>query len=590
VAPPPLPSSSSHISIGERVFQAQVNMLREGYPGSFFISLASSFIDTLVIVWLVGDARIWGWLALRLISVLFYLRLTSLPCATIQEGWRWLRLFLWTHAYHSLFWSLLPWLFMPHHGFDVSVLITLMLILLSAGGVHGVVPIWSAVLVFLLPMMLSLMGALLLFGDDPREFWLALGPLANLVMGLHTGRQYHLVLRDSLRTRFENQALTEQLTGQMRLVQLASEEKTRFLAAASHDLRQPMHAISLFGAVLARELVGHPQHANARQLMRATGALSDSLGAMLDTSQLDAGVIVPVIAAVPLNSVFQSLNQTFIADAGLRGLQLRVRATPLWVGTDAGLLRRMLGNLIENALKYTLRGGVLVLARARGTRVWIDVVDTGIGISPEHQEQVFAEFYQVNNPGRDRSRGLGMGLSIVKRLSLLLDHPVQLCSRPGRGSRFRVVLPVAPPQPAPGAARRPAAMPAPARCARILLLDDERDIAHAMRALLDAHVIELAHAATPERARQLLDQARAADRPFDALICDLRLADGTDGLNFALSLQSSGRAAEPVLIVTGETAPGPLQRVRQAGLPVLFKPVTGPSLLQAVAGLLNQPR
>jgi len=236
---------------------------------------------------------------------------------------------------------------------------------------------------------------------------------------------------------------------------------------------------------------------------------------------------------------------------------------------------------------------VLVIARARGSEVWIDVVDTGTGIAPEHQDQVFAEFYQVGNPGRDRARGLGMGLSIVRRLSQLLGHTVQLRSWPGRGTRVRIVVPSAQPAAHAGAQSNPTphishASP-PAGTARLLLVEDETAIAQGMQALLGTQGWQLEHAATPEQAHECFQRAMAQGRPFDALICDLRLADGADGLALALALRAASPRGLPTLLVTGETAPGPLQRVREAGLPVLFKPVVAPALIDAISRLLQSP-
>ncbi len=177
--------------------------------------------------------------------------------------------------------------------------------------------------------------------------------------------------------------------------------------------------------------------------MRAVRTLGTSLDSMLDVSLLDGGVITPDLQPVQLDAIFVSLNHMFAALAEQKGLQLRVRASGLWVHSDPHLLHRMLGNLIDNALKYTMRGGTTVTARARGDHVWIDVRDTGIGIESEHLGHVFEEFYQARNSGMGRAHGMGIGLSVVQRLSRLLDHPVDVRSRPGRGSRFRLVLPVA---------------------------------------------------------------------------------------------------------------------------------------------------
>ncbi|MDR1994309.1 hybrid sensor histidine kinase/response regulator [Azonexus sp.] len=582
-------SSTSSAPIDERVFCAQVGMLyaicrTSGPYPTFILPLAYASFN----YWLSGNAHIWWWLALRAVSWAVYIPLLiRRKPATLPEYQRWLNLYLQALLSHGLTWGLAPWLFMPMQDFPLVLATTAVLIMMCGAGLNVVTPRWSTVLAFLLPPLLSLAAALLWHGHDMREYFLAFCTLLALVLGLSSGRDHCRLLADSIRIRFENEALNKQLAEQVRAVQLANEEKNRFLAAASHDLRQPVHAIGMFGAVLENGLHDHPLHDNAQQLLRAVNMLGQSLDTMLDVSRLDAGLVTPTITATPLNPLFQTLNHIFIGKADEKALQLRIRATPLWAQTDAQLLQRMLGNLIENALKYTTRGGVIVRARARGAHVWIDVVDTGIGIAPELQEQVFAEFYQIGNPGRDRSRGLGIGLSIVRRLSGLLDHPVWLHSRPGRGSRFRVVLPAAPAGllAAQGQGPPSVTMPRPGAqpITHVLLVEDEDSIAHAMAELLRTHGITLTHAATPQQAEQLVTQSRANGPPFDIAICDLRLADGADGLALALKLSDPAGSALPTLLITGETAPEPLNRVRAAGLPVLFKPITAHVLLEALA-------
>lgn len=506
-----------------------------------------------------------------------------------QHAALWSRRYTWDVGISSALWGLGAWILVPADNPSLQFVMPLLMLGMTSSGVASAALHWPAALAMVLPVVLGLAGSLLWRADLTRGF-LGVCCLLYLAVLLRFAWQQHRTLTESLVMRFEKEDLAAQLAEQVQLVQRASDEKTRFLAAASHDLRQPVHAIGLFGTVIERELHHHPQQANAQRLLRAVNTLGSSLDAMLDVSRLDAGVVQPALEDTPLNPVFQSINQLLAARAEERGLQLRLRATPLWVRTDSDLLRRLLGNLIENALKYTPAGGVLVVARARGDAVWIDVVDTGIGIAAEHQEQVFAEFYQVNNPGRDRSRGLGMGLSIVRRLSQLLQHPVQLRSRPGRGSRFRIVLPAAAARPSSTFGDSADAAPPqhlPAHATRVLLVEDEDDIAHALQALMQSHGMHLTHAATPAQAQAAFDAAHARGQPFEALICDLRLAEGADGLVLALALRARSAPAVPALLITGETAPEPLRRVHDAGLPVLFKPVTATALLSALAEALH---
>ncbi len=584
----PEPASASE-STRQRVLREQVAAL-------YATSLSSTVADA-VLAWSVCALFYWQlrspwvlvWLALHTVQVLRYPLLGAYfrdPQAASRSAF-WARRQWRELLYYSATWGLAPWLLMPA-GDDVSMTMLLMLIMLGlvSGGIPSVAPRWASVLAFVLPMMAGLVSALLWRGDARHVFLAACAVIYAGAM-LYFARSQHRLLTASLQMRFEKEALAEQLAAQMAATQRASEEKTRFFAAASHDLRQPLHAIALFGAVLDTELQGQTAHAHAQRLTSAVRALSTSLDTMLDISRLDAGVIEPDRQDVPLNAVLQALQPSLAPRAEARELQLRLRATPVWVRTDPHLLQRLLGNLIENAIKYTPPGGgVLVVARPRGAQVWIDVVDTGIGIAPEHLDRVFDEFYQVDNPGRDRTRGLGIGLSIVRRLSQLLGHPVTLRSRPGHGSRFRITVAAAP-APVPAADAAPGHAPPPQATLRlprrVLLIDDEADITDALGAFLQAWGVDSEPAGGEAEAERALQAAADQGRPFDALVCDFRLADGADGLAAAMRLRARFDPTLPLLLITGETSPERLQRVRDAGVPVLFKPIDPERLLRALA-------
>jgi signal transduction histidine kinase len=508
-----------------------------------------------------------------------------------QRSDYWANRFAYELLIYSSIWGLAPWMFLPDNNLPMTVLTVLIILGLASGSVPAVAHRWSATLCFLLPMLLSLIAALALRGDAVHLF---LAACTGVYLGatLYFARVQNRLLTDALLTRFEKEALADKLAQQIAITERASHEKTRFFASASHDLRQPLHAIALFGAVLQKELQAHPAQANATRLMRAVHALGTSLDTMLDISRLDAGVIETNVRAVSLNPMLQSINQMFASRADEKGLQLRLRASPLWVRTDPELLQRLLTNLVENAIKYTVQGGVLVVARQRGTTTWIDVCDTGVGIAPEQQGKIFDEFYQVNNPGRDRSQGLGIGLSIVRRLSILLGHPVEVHSRPGRGSQFRLMLPTAPAQiparagnPIPDVELSPATEAGPALPHRVLMIDDETDIGHAVSALLEAHGSQLQVVRDETAAAAAFIHASQQGQPFQAMLCDYRLADGADGLAAAQRLRTRFHPHLPLLLVTGETAPERLQQLRNSGVPVLFKPVPANILLQALVEL-----
>ncbi|WP_291541319.1 MULTISPECIES: hybrid sensor histidine kinase/response regulator [unclassified Comamonas] len=484
---------------------------------------------------------------------------------------------------NSLTWGAAPLLFLPESLHLVALLMLVMMGLCTAG-VSAVSPLRRAAYNYLIPMLACLIAALLIRPSIMNAF-LALCSAIFLGTVLHFAKAQSDLLAQALHARFEKQALAEQLAAQIEATEEASRQKTRFLASASHDLRQPLHAIMLLGAALRQQLRGKPEQGNADRLMQAVSALGHSLDSMLDISRLDAGVIAAQRQPIALRELFQSLNQSFVDAASEKDLALRVRATDLWAESDPQLLRRLLSNLVDNAIKYTHRGGILVLARRHGNEAWVQVHDTGIGIAPTQQSLIYNEFYQVNNPGRDRSLGLGIGLSIVARLSRLLAHRLELHSTIGRGTCFRLHLPLAQAPACAPACATPVPWPPPWAAApaprRVLVLDDEADVREAMQELLRMHGLEVTLAADEAQASEALQRAQTLRKPITQLICDIRLAHGSDGLRIG---QALARRFAPLqlLLVTGETAPERLQRVKDAGIPVLFKPVNADKLLAAL--------
>ncbi|MCY7320186.1 MAG: response regulator [Ramlibacter sp.] len=574
--------------LAESVLLAQVASLFATIRAATLADGAVAMVFGAVMYWQLRNPLVLVWMALHLGQNLRLPLLTAYfrdPEAASRSPF-WARLYSREVLINSSVWGLAPLMFLPAGNLSLTSLMMLVMMGICASGALSVAPLKQALFCYVVPMMLGLTVALALHADVISLFLAACGA-GFLGMTLTFAAQQHRMLTEALVTRFEKEALAEQLRAQVAATQRISEEKTRFLSAASHDLRQPLHAIALFGAVLEKDLVGHASGTHAARLMRAVNALGKSLDSMLDVSRLDAGLVTPVLGAVPLQPLFQSINHVFSARASEKDLQLRLRSSPLWVRSDMQLLQRLLSNLVDNALKYTVSGGVLVLARQRGEEIWIDVRDTGIGIAPEQMERIFEEFYQVDNPGRDRAYGLGIGLSIVQRLSRLLGHAVQVQSRPGRGSRFRVVLPRAEPTAAatswsPDTSGR-FFVPARRLPRRVLIVDDENDIREAMLAVLQSYSVEASAVADETQAETELAQAIAGGRPYEALLCDYRLAGGADGLSAGQRLQRRFGPTLALLLITGETAPERLQRVRDSRVPVLFKPVGAKTLMQALA-------
>ena len=391
--------------------------------------------------------------------------------------------------------------------------------------------------------------------------------------------------RTTRRAQVDNAALVQRLNQQIELTAQASRDKSQFLASASHDLRQPLHALSFFGATLERRLAGSVDEPLIHNMMRSIEALDRSFGAILDISKLDAGAVPAHVQSFPVRDLFRQLQLGFGGQAEEAGLQLRFHAGGKVVTSDPQLLERILGNLVQNALRYCKPGGgVLVAARSRAGGVSLEVWDTGIGISESELPRIFAEFYQVANPARDRSKGLGMGLAIVKRLAQLLGHELTVRSHTGRGSVFRVWVERSHPEPMDAFVVGAETLPGAIDGSRtVLLIDDEEAIRTSVGELLAEWGYAVLAVATIADAVQAAQQRQGL---IDIVISDLRLRTGEDGLRAIEQVRRACGFNVPALVVTGDTAPDQVLRVHESGHIVLYKPVQPRELLTVLKRLV----
>jgi len=385
-----------------------------------------------------------------------------------------------------------------------------------------------------------------------------------------------------LAVRFHNEDLVQQLRSQINVTARANEEKTRFVASAAHDLRQPLHALGMFCATLEQRLQNTPDRPLVRNMMNAIESLEESFGSMLDISRLDAGIVQTAPQTFPIRDVFRRLYQQFGGDAEARDLALRFRATRRVVRSDPLLLERILANLAQNALRYTRRGGVLVAARRHAGGVALEVWDTGLGIPADKLEMIFREFYQIDNPERDRSRGLGMGLAIVQRLCHLLQHPLEVRSREGRGSVFRIVVPEGDVNALAVSKEAETLPPRKTGTITVLLIDDERAIREATRELLRPMQVNVIVAATVAEA---VASAEKSEQQIDMILSDWRLRGQEDGLEAVRAVRAVSGEGTPAVLITGETSPELLKRAHEAGLVVLHKPLQPRQLIRLIKHL-----
>lgn len=536
----------------------------------------------IAIYWAASWFVAWG--AFQLLVFMRVRILSRQPPADPRDGLRFTTRMFWIAGHlHAL---VLPWFFL---GLDVQpkLLATLMTLWLSATSVVAASGSTRAYVGAASPVVLVLTlgwawhGGVVGYG----QAILCASSMAPAIMALRAQRRSW---EDLVRLNLSNQALTSAVAVERDRAKSAADARTRFFAAASHDLRQPLHALAINATTLDL-LAQRRNDAQLADLSQGIGrALAQSQGlldTLLDISRLDAGAVRLHPAPCDLSALLASLRCEFEGLAGVRGLafDLDVPGEPAWADTDTDQLLRILRNLLDNALKFTPAGRVRLSLAADPNGAtpdnWrIDVADTGIGINPAEHDKVFEEFFQAGNPTRNRTLGLGLGLAIVRRTATLIGASVRLIrSTPGHGSVFAVTLPASFPAPAmpPSDAW---SEPSSGRALDVLVVDDEPEVLKAMSSLL-SQVGWRAH--TADRVEKALALAADFAVPMDAALLDHRLP-GTDGLRL-LDLLRQIRPRLPALMVSGDAEVAVHSHKR--GLPVLYKPIDGRRLIEALREL-----
>ncbi len=397
-------------------------------------------------------------------------------------------------------------------------------------------------------------------------------PLASLHLGLNTMAQQLRQARDALEQRVE--VVTQELRQKKEEAESATMAKSRFLAAASHDLRQPTHALGMLVARLGQLPMDETMREVVRSVALSVQATQDLLDALLDVSRFDAGAVQVEVQPVNLTALLVQVRVGLAATAQAKGLRLRVRTGTgaLWIMSDAVLLQRILMNLAHNAVRYTERGTVLIACRTvgAGQQLRIDVLDSGIGISPAHQTRIFEEFYQVGNAQRDRTYGLGLGLSIVDRGARLLGHAIGLRSAPGCGTRFSITVPLATsPAPAPVHWPQEPALAEGAEPGNVMVIEDDVLALDAMRILLVSWGYQVCAMPDLAQARQAMLQGF---KPH-ALVADYRIGSSENGIGAIASLRTLAGQALPACLISGDADATLIAAASAAGLTLLHKPV-----------------
>ena len=554
-------------------------------PGTFFAALAFSVAvaETLSLVFLIAWLLFVGIIQVTRLALLRYWAKTPTQTSNVRSR---LRTSISLSFATGCSFGFLAYLAITPDKPLVSLIVVMIM--------TGMVALYTAVASFILPMYLLFILPLMLppairmlTVGEPIFVWIGGLMLAFLVINIGASRNMRAFILRSIDLRFENTDLVDDLKHQHQRAEasLAREEKanlakSRFLAAASHDLRQPLHSLRLFTATLEMQTRNSEHKTLVRQIDSSVKSLEELFNALLDISKLDAGTIHVERSDIYLDRMLMRLESEFTPLARKKNLHFSVQLDGQVVDTDAMLLERLIRNLLGNAFRYTKEGRVRVTSKLEDGRVWILINDTGIGIAQADQARVFEEFVQLGNTERDRSQGIGLGLSIVKRLADLLDVELQLTSAEGAGSTFRIGVPLGNAALCQLTDALPESSSDHIDSLFILVIDDEEEVCLAVEGLLETWGCIVMCANSGDAASKQLKEI--GDTP-DLVISDYRLREGETGGDVIHRLRKELAFDVPAIILSGDIAPERLQDIHALGFPLLHKPCEPEALRQLIA-------
>jgi len=574
-----------------RIRADQLHARMQMYP----VVVGSQAVLEPLFVWLMWDqapfhgVALLSWLAamyaMHVLEMVTWWRYRG-ELGSVDECIRWKWRFNFFALVIGLAWgSTSLWLSMPDLGHQ-ALLICVMLGL--AAGAVTMNPVFPPTLYFfVLSIMVPLIVRIML-GNDETHWVLAIMLVLYVVSVLRAGRELGQTFWLSLKQRYENLSLVEQLTEQKKLADLArqqaetaSREKSRFLAAASHDLRQPLQALALFSEALQENAQEGTAHHLAGQIDKSVHALVSMFDELLDVSRLDAGVVElrwqnfelqPMLDRlyVDFAPVAQGKDLFFNIDAGHGDSTCGDEQAGYVVYSDPFLLERMLRNLISNAIRYTDTGKVELRCTCSDGQLRFEVEDTGSGISAEDLPHIFEEYYQVGNQHRDRRKGLGLGLAIVRRVQELIDYKVVVASEPGKGSVFSFNAMVGDVDDL-SYPFMPSHSTHDLSGMEIILLEDDPDIRQIIVALMEQWGCRVVAGELPQ---EVADRRPAGSGVPDLLVCDYRLPGGVTAIQAIGQMRERWQSPVPAIVLTGDTAPEMLHEIRASGALLLHKPIT----------------
>lgn len=485
-------------------------------------------------------------------------------------------------------WGALAWVTLDTSTMVGSILVISTIAAMVGSSMSRLAPVLPVFIAFVATMLILVSTKVWQLGD-PAYNALGIASIIYLVSVMLMARNSSREISAAINLRFENVALLEQLRVETGIAEAAQREaeqantaKSKFLAAASHDLRQPIHAQGLFLEVLSRTELNTHQRDLLTSARTASEDSGEMLNTLLDFSRIEAGVIDPQFQSFRLQPLLNKIENELAPQADAKDIVYRSRETHVVVQSDPVLLELILRNLVSNAIRYTNRGGVLVACRQRGDQALLEVWDTGIGIAPEHQQDVFREFHQLGNPERDRHKGLGLGLAIAEGLARTLGHNMSLASTPQRGSVFRLTLPIATTIPLTEQSDAPQSKTRLLEV-RVLVIDDDEIVREGMLHLLRDWGCEC-------EAAESIGEALALARinTPEVVISDYRLREQRTGVEAITELRALLGESLPALLITGDTAPKRLREAQASYIPLLHKPVSPSQLYRKLVDVLEE--
>lgn len=589
------PTSKETAAIDTRLFYAQVRMMyATANPGVMHTLLV------LIVGWMY-----WGiadqdslllWLGVMLaisIGRLVMVQMFAANSPHDDDLRRWDQLYLAAVFVNGICWGAAGFLLYPTENVVYQVVLAFLIGGMSASATASLAARQVAVVLAVCPALLIASTRFLFDGTDGH---VEMGVILVLYLAvlMNIGRSMNRQIVDALSLRFENQGLVASLENSVKELEVArggaeqsNRAKTRFLASASHDLRQPVHAMTLFVAALTRRFAEDQKSQDLiAKINRSLDSVRGLLDSLLDISKLDAGIVHVREERIELRALLDQVVNEFAGEAEQKGLYLRAAGACIFVDSDQVLLGQIVRNLTANAIRYTDDGGVLIAVRKSAETARIEVWDTGVGIKAGDREEIFQEFFQLRSVSADQQGGLGLGLSIVKRTCGLLDCDIDVMSEVGRGSRFVVTLPLAESQRQHDTDQdvKVPDLPGAHEQTRILLIEDDPLSADALTGLLEIWGYTCAMTDGLAGVAGAID---ALQGRVDLIISDYRLADGETGEHVADEVRSRVGEKTPVLIVTGDTGPDRLLDLRKTGFDLLHKPVQPAELRAIVRHLLT---